>query len=937
MDVIVSIDIETTGLDPVRDAIIEIGAVKFKGNRVESEWETLINPRRSIPPEITQLTGITNEMVRFAPLLQDVRQDLEAFVGDALVLGHNVQFDLGFLQNRGILQYSDWIDTYALASVLMPTAGRYNLGALALALNVPLPATHRALDDARATHAVFIQLWELALDLPLELVAEIVRLGDHLDWGASWIFRDVLRARSREAIGPKRARPAADLGPMFPRAGLFDRERLAPLVPDPEPVIPLDIEEVAAILEHGGAFSRHFPQFEQRVEQVEMLRQVTWALSENRHLMVEAGTGTGKSVAYLVPASLHALENNTRVVVSTNTINLQDQLVTKDIPNIIQALNVPLRASVLKGRSNYLCPRRLGSLRRQGPETLDEMRVLAKVLVWQLSDVSGDRHAVNLRGAGERMVWERISAADDNCTNDTCSNRMGGICPFHQARQAAQFAHILIVNHALLLADVATGNRVLPDYQYLIVDEAHHMESAVTSALSFRSTRNEIDRMVRELGSSGSGTFGRLLTTLQDMVEPGHYAMINQMVDSATTNAFNFQNATANFFVTLETFLMEMREGRELGSYGQQVRILPATRAQPAWMDVENAWDEADRALQQMMGTIEQIGSGLGELLDAGFDDVVDEYGNLGNLYRRLGELKQHIDGLVFSPKEDAIYWVEIQPQGRQISLHAAPLHIGPLMQQHIWHEKNAVVMTSATLTTNGDFDYLRGRLFGEDADTVQLGSPFDYESQAMLYLINDIPEPFDRNGHQRAVNQGLVQLFKASGGRGLALFTSYLQLKATARSISGPLAEAGIIVYEQGGGASPHTLLESFKSSEQAVLLGTRAFWEGVDIPGEDLSVLAIIKLPFDVPSDPVIAARSETFESPFYEYAIPEAILRFRQGFGRLIRTQEDRGIVAIFDRRVLTKQYGKAFIDSLPPCKVQVGPLHNLAATAASWLNL
>jgi DNA polymerase-3 subunit epsilon/ATP-dependent DNA helicase DinG len=357
-------------------------------------------------------------------------------------------------------------------------------------------------------------------------------------------------------------------------------------------------------------------------------------------------------------------------------------------------------------------------------------------------------------------------------------------------------------------------------------------------------------------------------------------------------------------------------------------------------MDVETAWDEAERSLKLFLQNIEQIGSALGELLDSGYDAIVDEYGNLGNLYRRFLELKEHVDGLVFSPKEDAIYWVELQGQSagqRQLSLHAAPLHIGPLMQKHVWHEKNAAIMTSATLTTNGDFEYLKGRLYGEDADTVQLGSPFDFESQALLYLMNDIPEPSDANGHQRAVTQGLVRLFKATGGRGLALFTSYQQLKATSRAISGPLAEQGIIVYEQGGGASPHTLLENFKSSEQAVLLGTRAFWEGVDVPGESLSVLAIIKLPFDVPTDPVIAARSETFEAPFYEYSIPEAILRFRQGFGRLIRTRHDRGIVAIFDRRVLTKQYGRAFIESLPPCTVQVGPLHQLPEAAERWLNL
>ncbi|HUF37800.1 MAG TPA: helicase C-terminal domain-containing protein [Anaerolineales bacterium] len=938
MDSIVALDIETTGLDPVRDAVIEIGAVRFNGSRVEAKWESLINPRRSIPPEITQLTGITDDMVRSAPQLQEIRQDLEAFVGDALVLGHNVQFDLGFLRQRGMLAHSDWIDTYALASVLMPTAGRYSLRALAEALRIPVPATHRALDDALATHAVFIQLWERALDLPLDLIAELVQQGEHLDWGAGWIFQDVLRTRSRETVGPRRVRPLEDEGPLFPPDGRQDhRSRTAPLIPDPDPIRPLDIDDLAGILEHGGAYAHHFPHFEHRAEQVEMLRHVAWALTENRHLMVEAGTGTGKSVAYLIPAAIHALNNNTRVVVSTNTINLQDQLVTKDIPEMIAALNLPLRASILKGRGNYLCPRRLQALQRAGPETADEMRVLAKVLVWQLDDASGDRQRVNLRGAGERMVWERISAADDNCTNDTCSTRMAGVCPFYRARQAAQTAHILIVNHALLLADVRTGSRVLPDYQYLIVDEAHHMESAVTSALSFRATRAEVERIIRELGSTNSGTLGRLLVALQDALDPGQYAMVHQLVDSAATHAYHFQNGMVDFFVTIERFLEEMREGREVGDYGQQVRILPATRTQPGWMEIETVWDETSGSLRLLSADIEQIGRGLGELLDMGYENLVDEFGNLGGVYRRLEEFKDHLDGLVFKPQGDSIYWIEIHSRGRQIVLQAAPLHIGPLMQTHVWHEKNAVIMTSATLTTNGDFEYLRGRLYGEDADTIQLGSPFDYESQTMLYLVDDVPEPFDRNGHQRAVNQGLIRLFRATGGRGLALFTSYAQLKATSRAISGPLAEQGIIVYEQGGGASPHTLLENFKSSEQAVLLGTRAFWEGVDVPGEALSALAIIKLPFDVPSDPIVAARSETFEAPFYEYSIPEAILRFRQGFGRLIRTRDDRGIVAVFDRRVLSKQYGRAFIESLPPCTVQVGPLHGLGDAAARWLNL
>jgi ATP-dependent DNA helicase DinG len=259
------------------------------------------------------------------------------------------------------------------------------------------------------------------------------------------------------------------------------------------------------------------------------------------------------------------------------------------------------------------------------------------------------------------------------------------------------------------------------------------------------------------------------------------------------------------------------------------------------------------------------------------------------------------------------------------------------LMEQFIWHEKSSVILTSATLTANEGFDYIRNRLNADEADELQLGSPFDYETAAMLYLANDIPEPADANAYQRTVEQTIVRLAKATGGRMLALFTSYSQLKRTSQSIAGPLAEAGITVYEQGEGASANTLLETFREAERAVLLGTRSFWEGVDIPGDALSVLVIVKLPFDVPSDPIIAARSETFEDAFNEYQLPEAILRFRQGFGRLIRTQSDRGIVAILDRRILTKRYGRSFIESLPTCKMVMRSVQDLPSTATKWLNI
>ncbi len=934
MPSIVALDIESTGLDPEKDAILEIGAIRFDGKRIEAEWSSLINPGRRVPPFVTQLTGITDNMVRAAPSIKEVLNKLADFAGDAPILGQRIAFDLSFLRRQGLFRNNDSIDTYDLAAVLMPKAGRYNLGALGQQLNITFPATHRALDDARVTQAVYAQLYERMLEMPIEILVEIVRMGESQGWGGEWPFRQALRLRGSEAVGAGGKESWTARGPIFTRPSPQNGRPRRGELPEPQPI---DIEETAALLQHGGAFSQRFAQFEQRSQQVEMLRAVTDALSLGKHLLVEAGTGTGKSMAYLLPAAMFALKNDSRVVISTNTINLQDQLIYKDIPALQNALGLPLNVAVLKGRSNYLCPRRLIALRRRGPESADELRVLGKVLVWLEESENGDRGEINLNGAGERAVWSRISAADENCGGETCVRRMGGICPFHRAHEAAQAAHILVVNHALLLADVATGSRVLPDYQYLIVDEAHHIEAATTSALSYRLTQPESERLLRELGGNRSGQLGRLLVVSQQILKPSQHGALEQLVESATDSAFQFQNKLTKVFAEIAKFLEQQREGRAVGEYAHEERITDSVRSAALWVMVEVAWEETKEWLNPLLALLEQIGRSMKEMVGQGEGEVEDLISNIGNSYRSLLELRKQLEALVFKPESNIVYWVEIIPERHQMVLNAAPLHVGELMEEHIWHKKTSVILTSATLTAAGEFDYLKGRLNAVDADELALGSPFDYESAALLYIIEDIPEPAERVPYQAAVERGLIQLAKATGGRTLALFTSYEQLRRTSHAIAGPLAEAGIQVYEQGEGASPHTLLENFKSSTGAILLGTRAFWEGVDIPGEALSVLAIIRLPFEVPTDPLVAARSETFESPFYEYQVPEAILRFRQGFGRLIRSQSDRGVVAIFDKRVITKTYGSLFIDSLPQCTLKRGRLADLPRAAAQWLGM
>ncbi|MDX1438181.1 MAG: DEAD/DEAH box helicase family protein, partial [Anaerolineales bacterium] len=573
----------------------------------------------------------------------------------------------------------------------------------------------------------------------------------------------------------------------------------------------MDPMEVAAVLEYGGAFSKYTEGYEYRQQQVEMLMSVTEALSRRRHLMVEAGTGTGKSLAYLIPSAIWAVENHTRVVISTNTINLQEQLISKDIPDVQNSLGLELRPAVLKGRANYLCPRRTDAMRRAGPQTREEMRVLAKVLLWNHEGSSGDRAELNLSGPAEEMVWARLSAADEGCTGETCLRRMGGICPFYRAHQAAQQAHLIIVNHALLLADVATGNRVLPEYNFLVVDEAHHLEAATTNALSFRITEADTIRLLRELGGTNAGLLGRILTFTADILKPDDYGYLSRLVESATDHAFQFQNQVQNFFISIQTFLAEQREGRDVGRYGQKERIVQATRTQPNWGNIEVAWDEAQIVLAGLLETVEQLAAAISDLYESGFEDAEAIYSDLTSLYRRLGEVYEKLNGLVFEPSENLIYWAEIGADGRRLSLQAAPLHIGPLMENHLWHQKEAVILTSATLTAAGEFDYVRRRLYAEDADELALGSPFDYETAALLYLVNDIPEPFERSAYQRAVNQCLINLAREIGGRTLVLFTSYDQMRQTARAVTPALSEADIHVYEQGSGASPHSLLESF------------------------------------------------------------------------------------------------------------------------------
>jgi len=931
----ISLDLETTGLDADRDAIIEIGALKFRDGETLETFSTFVNPGRPIPRPITDLTGIRDDDVAGAPGLQAVLPRLARFAGQWPIVGHSVGFDLNFLRRHSLLLENKALDTFELASILLPHAERYSLGALSHLLGIELKQAHRALDDAQATYHLFQALLRRAAELPPRTLKEIIGHSERARWPAVGFFRHALEeAASRPP--DRRATPRAEAAPEGPLFAAAAKAR--PLQPADEKT-PLDLDELAALLEESGPFAAHFPGYEQRPQQVAMLRGVARALNRSAHLLAEAPTGVGKSLAYLIPAVHWATQNGERVVISTNTINLQEQLYHKDLPDLARALPLQFRAAVLKGRSHYLCPARLQALRRRGTNSPDQARVLAKILVWLPETTNGDGDALFLPNPVERTIWRQLSADYEGCNLERCRHFHQGNCYFYHARRAAESAHLIIVNHALLLADVTVQNRALPEYKYLIVDEAHHLEAATTSGISFETDRARLRRLLSQAGQvDPSGRVTGLLADVISHCQKGRLPddvmeRIELLVGKVGLASGRAARQLSDFFDRLTEFVEEQKEGRR-SQYTFNLRITSGLRVQPAWEGIEIAWDNANALLAVTTDGLERLAGGLDDLSTFKIPDAEDLQAQILGVARRLGESIRQVSQMITQPDPSLIYWLESDSAHDRLSLHAAPLHVGPLVEEHLFHKKESVILTSATLRTGGSFDFVRERLNGWDADELAVGSPFDYRSSTLVYLVDDIPEP-RQPGYQQAVEQGMAALFRATGGRALALFTSYSQLRSTLRAIEAPLAQAGITVQAQGQGISRAQLLENLRTGQRQVLLGTRSFWEGVDVPGDPLSCLAIAKLPFSVPSDPIFAARSETFEQPFFDYAVPETILRFLQGFGRLIRTRTDRGIVAVFDKRLLTKSYGQLFLDSLPDPTVRQGSVALLPEAAAEWL--
>ncbi len=919
----------TTGPLPYDDSVLETAFVRMAGKE-EAGLESFTADPDHIPLAIQKLTGLSKDRTAGKDGPRRTLEKMLKALGEAPVVVHDSTTFIRFLEALNLHPPDRIIDSCELAEIVLPSESDYTLIAVADHLGLDKPWLHRGIDLARLTY----KLWETLLGKAHDLSQPVLKALSELAQSAQSPLTPALNQAVNDALGFElSATPHDTLGLGQGFTDYSELHNKAQKCESPEPGNePLDVVKICAMFRKEGAIGRNLDNFEPRQEQIDMAASVCEALNQGKHLMCEAGTGTGKSMAYLIPAIAWARQNDDKIIVSTNTKNLQEQLYEKDLPFLIRLLGERFKTALLKGRQNYLCIRRFLQLIENSKFELsdpEEYAALMPLVNWAMATKTGDLSDCNgfLQHQKAPSLIPMITASGDECAGRNC--HFFDKCFIRRARTLAQLADLIVVNHALAFADVVLDRPYLPRERCIIFDEAHNIEDVATDAASVTSDALSFYRVCRRLWRERrDGNDAGMVASALKLIT-GSFPVKGPLArDTGIEMANGVIESVEQLGDVARNFYDRLSEPFDIRPTGED-RIMLDECKPP--INTEGVIGEAAAELikiaRLLAGRIKNLIECF-EAHEADIDRAAEVVRDLTGQQNRVLEAVESLEFILKRENEEYVYWLQRIRRGKRYfyGLQAAPLYIGDFMRTFFFNEMRSVILTSATLRVNRQFEYIKERLGAVNMNEDRLmcaefGSPFDYEHQSLLCVPTFLPDAGGRRDmtYDEELSSFLIELLRSTAGRSLILFTSYSLLNTVYDRIKRPLEAVSVPLLAQGRDGSRRTLTKLFKENVGSVLLGTQSFWEGVDVLGESLSCLVLTKLPFHVFTDPLVRGRIDYLREkeidPFRHYTLPQAVITFRQGFGRLIRHRTDRGIVVVTDKRLVSKSYGRCFLNDIP----------------------
>ncbi|MBM7542535.1 ATP-dependent DNA helicase DinG [Amphibacillus cookii] len=904
------IDLETTGNAPNKgDRIIEIGIVIYQDGEIIDQYNQLINPNKHISRFISHLTGITNEMVIDKPSFEEVADDIIAFFKNVYFVAHNVPFDLGFLnvelKNAGYSPLKQpIIDTVELSRVFFPKAKSFKLAHLSRWLKLEHNSPHRALSDAYVTAKLLDQLFVKLDSLPLTTIKQLLKLEPYLKSNLSNILIEKEeKAKCKELINQSYDYPfGLAVKPMIPIHQQANESELT------------FGELLNLLFDNHTPFEKWFERYEDRPGQQEMAEYIYHAFQSHQHGIIEAGAGIGKSIAYLIAALYQAKYHHEKIIVSTHLTQLQKQLLHEEIPRLRHVLPFPFQATLLKGKQHYLSlPLFKKALQEHPYRNYDELLIKAMIIVWLTETETGDIDELQLPSGGDHF-FKQVSVATEHALQVKVKKHGESFYEF--ALQQSEQADLIIINHALLADYIIQTRSPIYGINKIIVDEAHHLERVFANKAGM-----QIDYL----------SFQKRLISLNHMLKGLHNHHLNHKSNQLIATLLEENDM---FFRYIYHYVND-RRNRDINK--NDVGRYQCTIDDPYQSDWQTTVEMANRLIL----FINDLSNQLSQI-----ETIKQEELLIGHHTNELREMKDKLKRF-FTPDEKnaEVRWIEIESYGAKnaVYLYQEPLQIQQLLRSTLFKETNSVILTSASITIDDQFEFFKKQI-GLDSEAIverKIPSPYVYQNQVKVLIPNDFPlahykemDPFIE-----ASCEAIFTLAEITKGRMLILFNSYEMLKKAYYLLKELFNDDYVLIAQGISSGSHERLKKNFQSFNQAILFGTNAFWEGLDIPGSDLTCVVMVRLPFDNPNHPVFKAKYTNLQSsgqnPFLSLSLPNAVIRFKQGFGRLIRSHTDRGIIFICDDRIMTKHYGQTFLNSIANVPTFHRRTNELLEIANNWI--